>query len=270
MPRIRTTFPRAGDLTLLGAHSSHSYQTGTNLYFVYDYDIRCEPARGDRALPPAAQRDRRRGGAAGRRLDGAPPRRRQVPHAVDRRRSTAAPMLLYGLKRAFDPHNIMNPGSVFPIDEQVDAVLDDGLGVTTTAGRRDGATSSPSTAARRARRSPWSTTPGRVHASRRAPLRPYALGPGGRAVHPDDDLWDSLCVAPRGALASFAGEPDGHRRGRAVRDPVLPRAAGRRGTPHRAGAELDGRPGRPAAGRGGRSGGHGDQRRRLPRDPADR
>src|SRR5580692_4449740 len=36
MGRIRGEFPRAGDLTMLGAHSSHSYQTGTNLYFVYD------------------------------------------------------------------------------------------------------------------------------------------------------------------------------------------------------------------------------------------
>ena len=43
MSRIRGEFPRAGDLTMLGAHSSHSYQTGTNLYFVYDYEIRCSP-----------------------------------------------------------------------------------------------------------------------------------------------------------------------------------------------------------------------------------
>ncbi|MGA2529482.1 MAG: FAD-binding oxidoreductase [Acidimicrobiales bacterium] len=41
--RIRTTYPYASDLTMLGAHSSHSYQTGTNLYFVYDYNINCEP-----------------------------------------------------------------------------------------------------------------------------------------------------------------------------------------------------------------------------------
>ena len=41
--RITEEYPYAGDLTLLGAHSSHSYQTGTNLYFVYDYDIDCEP-----------------------------------------------------------------------------------------------------------------------------------------------------------------------------------------------------------------------------------
>ena len=43
MHRIRTEFPYAADITMLGAHSSHSYQTGTNLYFVYDYNINCEP-----------------------------------------------------------------------------------------------------------------------------------------------------------------------------------------------------------------------------------
>lgn len=42
---------------------------------------------------------------------------------------------------------------------------------------------------------------GTVHATGRAPLRPYDLGPGGRAVHPDDDLWTSLGVAARQALA---------------------------------------------------------------------
>ena len=49
---------------------------------------------------------------------------------------------------------------------------------------------------------------GRVHASSRVMLRPYELGPDGRAVHPDDDLWDSLCAAVREAMASFAGSVD--------------------------------------------------------------
>jgi len=43
MHRIRTEFPYMADITMLGAHSSHSYQTGTNLYFVYDYKVNCEP-----------------------------------------------------------------------------------------------------------------------------------------------------------------------------------------------------------------------------------
>jgi sugar (pentulose or hexulose) kinase len=44
---------------------------------------------------------------------------------------------------------------------------------------------------------------GAVHASAAVPLRPYDLGPAGRAVHPDDDLWDTLVRASRAALASF-------------------------------------------------------------------
>lgn len=47
---------------------------------------------------------------------------------------------------------------------------------------------------------------GTVHATARAPLRPYELGPGGRAVHPGDDLWDTLAVAAREALTAYAGE----------------------------------------------------------------
>ena len=44
LQRIRTDFPHVDDLTMLGGHSSHSYQTGTNLYFVYDYDVKdCKP-----------------------------------------------------------------------------------------------------------------------------------------------------------------------------------------------------------------------------------
>ncbi len=46
---------------------------------------------------------------------------------------------------------------------------------------------------------------GEVHAAAAAPLRPYELGPGGRAVHPDDDLWDALTVSARAALASYDG-----------------------------------------------------------------
>lgn len=51
---------------------------------------------------------------------------------------------------------------------------------------------------------------GVLRASAAVPLRPYALGPGGRAVHPDDDLWDSLGRAARAALAQLeatGGDP---------------------------------------------------------------
>ncbi len=47
---------------------------------------------------------------------------------------------------------------------------------------------------------------GRVQAAARVPLQPYELGPGGRAVHPGDDLWETVAQACRDALASFAGD----------------------------------------------------------------
>lgn len=46
---------------------------------------------------------------------------------------------------------------------------------------------------------------GTVWATGQAPLRPYVLGPEGRAVHPDDDLWDSLVVACQQVLNAFDG-----------------------------------------------------------------
>ncbi|HEX6887490.1 MAG TPA: FGGY-family carbohydrate kinase [Candidatus Nanopelagicales bacterium] len=48
---------------------------------------------------------------------------------------------------------------------------------------------------------------GTVWASGSSGLRPYELGPGGRAVHPDDDLWDSLVAACASALRAFEGSP---------------------------------------------------------------
>ncbi len=42
---------------------------------------------------------------------------------------------------------------------------------------------------------------GALYGQGRAPLRPSVLGDVGTVVHPDDDLWDSLGVAVRGALA---------------------------------------------------------------------
>lgn len=46
-------------------------------------------------------------------------------------------------------------------------------------------------------------TVGTVRAQGRAPLRPSALSAGGQVVHPDDDLWDSLCAASRAALTDL-------------------------------------------------------------------
>lgn len=114
--RIRTEFPRADDLTMLGAHSSHSYQTGTNLYFVYDYDIRCDP-REELAtyhVPLNAiivEEALRVGGSM------------VHHHGIGKYRTPwvreehgSAYRLLTGLKSAFDPAGVMNAGTVYPLD----------------------------------------------------------------------------------------------------------------------------------------------------------
>lgn len=116
LTRIRTEFPRAADLTLLGAHSSHSYQTGTNLYFVYDYAIRCTPeAEIDEYHIPLnaiiVEEALRVGGSM------------VHHHGIGKYRTPwtatehgSAYPLLERLKDAFDPNGIMNPGSVLPLD----------------------------------------------------------------------------------------------------------------------------------------------------------
>jgi alkyldihydroxyacetonephosphate synthase len=112
--RIRTEFPRARDLTMLGAHSSHSYQTGTNLYFVYDYAIACDPRDEitQYHIPLNAiivEEALRLGGSM------------VHHHGIGKYRTPwtreehgSAYMILETLKRAFDPNGIMNAGTIFP------------------------------------------------------------------------------------------------------------------------------------------------------------
>ncbi|MFI9776088.1 FAD-binding oxidoreductase [Streptomyces sp. NPDC051956] len=116
MNRIRTEYPHADDLTLLGAHSSHSYQTGTNLYFVYDYKINCEPEEeiGKYHVPLNAiivEEALRVGGSM------------VHHHGVGKYRTAwtkqehgSAYHMLAKLKEAFDPNGIMNKGTIFPLD----------------------------------------------------------------------------------------------------------------------------------------------------------
>ena len=116
MSRIRGEFPRAGDLTMLGAHSSHSYQTGTNLYFVYDYTIRCSPREEIEVYHKPlnaiiVEEALRLGGSM------------VHHHGIGKYRTPwvrqehgSAYYLLSTLKRAFDPQGVMNAGTIFPLD----------------------------------------------------------------------------------------------------------------------------------------------------------
>lgn len=115
MARIRGEFPRAGDLTMLGAHSSHSYQTGTNLYFVYDYTINCSPREEIEVYHKPlnaiiVEEALRLGGSM------------VHHHGIGKYRTPwvkeehgSAYYLLATLKDAFDPHGVMNAGTIFPL-----------------------------------------------------------------------------------------------------------------------------------------------------------
>ena len=117
MTRIRTTFPRAGDLDMLGAHSSHSYQTGTNLYFVYDYAIDCEPREEielyHKPLNAIVVEEALRVGGSMVHHHGVGKYR--TPWVAQEHGS--AWWLLTELKRTFDPHSVMNPGTLFPLGD---------------------------------------------------------------------------------------------------------------------------------------------------------
>ncbi|MGB3187751.1 MAG: FAD-binding oxidoreductase [Ornithinimicrobium sp.] len=117
MHRIETTFERFEDLHLLGAHSSHSYQSGTNLYFVYDYDIRCEPREEistyHQPLNAIIVEEALEFGGSMVHHHGVGKYRTPWIHAEH----GSGYRLLRGLKDAFDPNGIMNPGTIYPLDE---------------------------------------------------------------------------------------------------------------------------------------------------------
>jgi alkyldihydroxyacetonephosphate synthase len=116
MSRIRGEFPRAGDLTMLGAHSSHSYQTGTNLYFVYDYTIRCSPREEievyHKPLNAIIVEEALRLGGSMVHHHGIGKYRT----AWVRQEHGSAYYLLSTLKQAFDPEGVMNAGTIFPLE----------------------------------------------------------------------------------------------------------------------------------------------------------
>ncbi len=115
MARVRGEYPYAKDITMLGAHSSHSYQTGTNLYFVYDYHIDCEPEEElEKYHVPInamiVEEALRHGGSM------------VHHHGIGKYRAAwseeehgSAYELLLRLKAVLDPNGIMNAGTIFPV-----------------------------------------------------------------------------------------------------------------------------------------------------------
>jgi len=117
MNRIRKEFDRAEDLTMLGGHSSHSYINGTNMYFVYNYKINCEPEDELRLYHHPLQRiiveeTLKLGGSMCHH------------HGIGKYRNEwtneehgSALFMLEKLKQTFDPNDIMNYGNIFYKEE---------------------------------------------------------------------------------------------------------------------------------------------------------
>ena len=113
LDRVRKEIP---DLTMLGGHSSHSYMTGTNLYFMYYYDIvDIKPEQEiskyhDPIQNIIVEETLKLGGSMCHH------------HGVGKHRTHfitqeygSSYYMLQTLKRAFDPNSIMNMGTIMPI-----------------------------------------------------------------------------------------------------------------------------------------------------------
>ncbi len=102
------------DITLCGGHSSHSYINGTNMYFVYYYNVNASVTEEIHKYHEPINRiiveeTLKRGGSM------------VHHHGIGKARAEwtaqehgSAYMLLEGLKRQFDPNGIMNEGVIFP------------------------------------------------------------------------------------------------------------------------------------------------------------
>ena len=117
--RVRNEFHRAHDITMLGGHSSHSYLNGTNMYFVYNYDIHCAPEDEMMVYHHPIQKiiveeTIKAGGSMCHH------------HGIGKYRSEwtldehgTAYYILEKLKKAYDPNDIMNYGTIFPKEEGI-------------------------------------------------------------------------------------------------------------------------------------------------------
>ena len=102
------------DITLFGGHSSHSYINGTNLYFVYYYNVECgvteEVAKYHDPINEIIVEEALRYGGSMVHHHGIGKARAMFTE----REHGSAYVLLEGLKKQFDPNGIMNTGTIFP------------------------------------------------------------------------------------------------------------------------------------------------------------
>ena len=115
MQRVRAEIP---DLTLLGGHSSHSYLNGTNLYFVYFYNVvDCGPeeelTKYHLPIKKIIVEETIKAGGSMCHHHGVGKHR---THWIEAEYDSSY-YVLKQLKRAFDPNGIMNMGTIFPLEK---------------------------------------------------------------------------------------------------------------------------------------------------------
>ncbi|GAB3792270.1 FAD-binding oxidoreductase [Virgibacillus kimchii] len=113
--RIRKEIP---DITMLGGHSSHSYMNGTNMYFVYYYDVvNIKPdeeiTKYHYPINKIIVEETLKAGGSMVHHHGVGKHR--TPWIKDEYGSSY--YILETLKKAFDPNGIMNKGTIYPGDE---------------------------------------------------------------------------------------------------------------------------------------------------------
>ncbi len=109
--RLRAEMP---DITMAGGHSSHAYINGTNMYFVYYYDVKCPPEQEVAKYRTGINRiiceeTLKLGGSV------------VHHHGMGKARTPwireeygSSFEILERLKRAYDPNGIMNKGCIIP------------------------------------------------------------------------------------------------------------------------------------------------------------
>ncbi|MFI3685601.1 FAD-binding oxidoreductase [Vagococcus fluvialis] len=115
--RVREEFPRAHDLTMLGGHSSHSYLNGTNMYFVYNYNINCEPEDEMKLYHHPIQAIiveetlKLNGSMCHHHGIG------KYRNEWTKQEHDSAYYMLESLKEVFDPKGVMSYGNIYPVQE---------------------------------------------------------------------------------------------------------------------------------------------------------
>ena len=116
MAKVRAAIP---NLTMLGAHSSHSYLNGTNLYFVYFYDVsdvapQDELTQCHLTIKKIIVEETIKVGGSMCHHHGVGKHR---THWIESEYGSSY-ALLKKLKQAYDPNGIMNMGTIIPLDDK--------------------------------------------------------------------------------------------------------------------------------------------------------